>query len=448
MSAENSIVLVTNDNQVEEILKPKLVLLREIDTILTTKYPEAVKNIKANMPDAILLHCSHEKTAQVSREREQAVSGRESDTSRTVRDSFNANEQDACLNLIKEIKADEILKNMSILLIIDEYDQDFILNAYDENISDYMTLRTDDAEILMRTIWCLKENSLVNTVKKQHNLLKQLNVIDSETGFYSNKFCDKVFENEFGIIKETDGEGILMAISPSEESKTKFDAIQLAQAIKNSTRNSDIISHGPLNKFYVFLPKTPLKGAFCVWDKIKKAVGEENTINAGVSSIEGKSFEELKGELLNALIEAESTKNDLIVVNREESSSQDWLDKINSTQKNFKLFKQAFNKKLDKVITPVFFQVQKLWEEKLYNTQIDQYSNSTLSAFSLKTDKNESDLKITYPGFSKINIDIIHQGLDSPENKRISLDLTELDENRLTGILEDFIQEFKEVNSK
>ena len=56
---------------------------------------------------------------------------------------------------------------------------------------------------------------------------------------------------------------------------------------------------------------------------------------------------------------------------------------------------------------------------------------------------NESELKITYPGFSKINIDIIHQGLDSPENKRISLDLTELDESKLTKIVEDFIKEFK-----
>lgn len=416
MSAESSIILITNDSSIEEILKPKLVLLREIDTILTTKYSDAVQEIKSCIPDTILLHCAHEKQA--------------------------------CLNLIKEIKSDELLKNMAILLIIDEYDQDFILNAYDENISDYLTLKTDDAEILMRTIWCLKENSLVRTVKKQHNLLEQLSVINSETGFYTNKFCEKVFENEFKIINETDNEGILMAVSPSEESKTKIDPMLLAKAIKNSTRNSDVISHGPLNKFYIFLPKTPLKGAFCVWDKIKKAVGEEFTINAGVSSITEKSFEELKNDLLTALIEAETTKNDLVVVNNEQNGSGDWLDKINATQKNFKLFKQAFNKKLDKVITPVFFQVQKLYEEKLFDTQIEQYSNSTLSSFALKTESNESELKITYPGFSKINIDIIHQGLDSPENKRISLDLTELDEGRLTQILEDFIQEFKEVKNK
>jgi len=418
MSAESSIILVANNDNIAQILRPKLVLLREIDTISTSDYSGAIPNIKACHPDTILIHCAEEK-------------------------------QD-CLDLIKLIKSDESTKDTSILLIIDDYNQDFILSAYDEDISDYLSIKADDAEILMRTIWCLKKNALIKTAKKQRKLLEQLNVINQDTGFYASKFCDKVFENELAIISKTqqeDEEDMIMAISPSEESKTKLDPNDFAKAIKNSTRNSDIIIHGASNKFYILLPKTPLKGVFCVWDKIKNAVGEENTINAGVSNFVGKSVEELKKELLNALIEAESTKNDLVVVNNEEEeTSSSWLDKINSSQKNFKLFKQAFSKKLDKVITPIFFQMQKLYEEKLFETKIEQYSNSTLSSFSLKKSDSESELKITYPGFSKINIDIVHQGLDSPENRRISLDLTELDETKLTQILENFIREFKTVN--
>lgn len=412
MPAESNIILITNDNNVAQILKPQLVLLREIDNISVTKYDNAIQNIKNYLPDTILLHCSQEK--------------------------------EECINLIKNIKKDDVIQNTTILLIVNEYDQDFLLSAYDENIADFLILKIDDTEILMRTMWCLKKNSLSNTVKKQHNLLEQLNVINPKTGFYADQYCETVFNNEFKTIKEKETEGILMVVSPSEESKTKLNPVQLAKAIKSSTRNSDVISHGPANKFYILLSKTNLKGAFCVWDKIKKAVGENYSINAGVSSIEDKTFDDLKNSLLNALIEAEATKTDLVVVNEtEEKSSEDWLDKIGTTQRNFKLFKQAFTKKLDKVITPVFFQMQKLYEEKLFKTKIEQYSNSTVSSFALKRLDHESELKITYPGFSKINIDIIHQGLDSPENKRISLDLTELDESRLTKILENFIQEFK-----
>lgn len=411
MSAESNIILITNDESVAQYLKPKLVLLRDIDNILTITYSETIETIKKELPDTVLLHCSEEK-------------------------------QD-CLELIRAIKADDKIKDTSILLIINDYDQDFVLSAYDENITDYLSLKTDGVEILMRTIWSLKKNSLVKTVKKQYNLLGKLGVISSETGFYTHEFSEKVFENEFDTLS-SDSEKILMLVSANEETKTRLKPNQLARAIKKSTRTSDVVVHAESNRFYVLLPETHLKGAFCVWEKIKNSIGTEYTLIAGVSVIEDKTFEELKTELLNALIEAESTKKDLVIVsNEEEKASDDWLDKINSSQKNFKLFKQAFNKKLDKVIAPIFFQVQKLYEEKLYKTKIEQCSNPTLSCFMLKRLDHTSELKITYPGFSKINIDIIHQGLDSPENKRISLDLMELDEVRLTQILEDFIQEFK-----
>ncbi len=412
MPAESNIILISNDDKVINILKPKLVLLREIDDILTTTYAEAMKNVKNIAPETILIYCSNEKKE--------------------------------CLNIINSIKTDEKTKKTSILLIIDKYDQDFILNAYDENITDYLTLNADDAEILIRTIWCLKKNANMATIDKQHRLLEELGVIDKVSGFYANEYCDKFFKTEFTRLKEINSNAILMLIAASEESKTKLDAFQLAKAIKGSIRNSDVVVHGSANRFYILLEGTQLKGAFCVWEKIKRAVGEQYTINAGISAIDEKTFEEIKDELLGALLEATSTNQDLVIVNKEEKkSSGDWLEKINSTQKNFKLFKQAFNKKLEKVITPVFFQMQKLYEEKLFQTQVEQYSNSALSSFVLRKGNQVSELKITYPGFSKINIDIIHQGLDSPENKRIGLDLTELDESRLTKILEDFIQEFK-----
>ena len=139
MSAESNIILITNDNNIVQFLKPKLILLREVDSILTTNYTEAIDSIKETVPDTILLYCAEGKAD--------------------------------CIKLIKTIKADGVLKDISILLIVKEYDQDFVLNAYDENITDYLTLKSNDEEILMRTIWCLKKNALMKTVKKQYNLL-------------------------------------------------------------------------------------------------------------------------------------------------------------------------------------------------------------------------------------------------------------------------------------
>lgn len=412
MPTESSIVLITNNEEVAQVLKPKLVLLREIDNILPIKYTDAIETIKESLPKVVLLHCS--------------------------------DENEKCLELIKKIKTNPEIKDCSVLLIVDRYDQDFILSAYDENITDYFSLTADDAEILMRIIWCIKKSELVGKLKKQYHLLKELGVIDKATGFYTQEYCDKIFKTEFENLKKLEIEGTLLLVSASEESKTKLDPLMLAKAIKNSTRESDIVIHEKANRFYVLLGKTNLKGSFTVWDKIKRNVGEMYTLSSGVAIIGDKKPEQIKTELINAITEANSTNQDLVIVNEEETSlSGSWLDKINSNQKNFKLFKQAFNKKLEKVITPVFFQVQKAYEEKLFETKIEQSSNASLSSFLLKKDEKISELKITYPGFSKINIDFVHQGFDSPENKRISLDLTELDEKKLTEILEKFIAEFK-----
>lgn len=413
MTAESNIILIANDDNIAKILKPKLVLLREIDNIFPVAYSAAYKKIKKNSPEVIILHC--------------------------------ADEKESCLELIKTLKNDEETKNTAILLIVDKYDQEFILKAYDEDIADYLTITAESAEILIRTIWCIKKSILSKTIIKQQELLEDLSVVDKNTGFYTNKYSEKILDQEFETLRKKGLNAILMLISASEESKTRLNPIQLAKSIKNSIRETDIIIHGSANRFYVLLAETPLKGAFCVWEKIKKTVGKEYTLNSSLSNIGEKPFETLKTELLNALVESASTNQDLVIVSEEEKkdSSDDWLEKINSTQKNFKLFKQAFNKKLEKVITPVFYQAQKLYEEKLFQTQVEQHSNATLSAFVLKKGHKISELKITYPGFSKINIDIVHQGLDSPENRRISLDLTELDESRLTKILEEFILEFK-----
>lgn len=413
MAAENKIILITNESKVADILQPQLVLLRGIDSIAITNYAEAVKDIKNCSPDAIILHCGVEK-------------------------------QD-CLNLIREIKADASIKNIVLLLVVSEYDQDFVLSAYDEEITDFFVLEANEAEVLMRIIWCMRKNTLMNAVNKQHGLLEDLNVINKETDYYTEEFCEKVLENEIKLLHEKNVEGVLMAVSASEDAKTKLNPAHFAKAIKSSTRASDIIAHAAGNKFYILLPKTSNQGAFCVWDKIKKNTGEDYFILAGLSDVKNKNFEQAKTEVLNSLIEAENTKTDLVIAeDSEKKNSDNWLSKIGTNQKNFKLFKQAFNKKLDKVIAPVFFQMQKMWEEKLFETKIEQSTNSTLSQFSLKKNGKESAIKITYPGFSKINIDVVHQGLDSPENKRISLDLTEFDENKLIGIIEDFIKEFKE----
>jgi DNA-binding response OmpR family regulator len=414
MSAKNNILIITNSPDVAQNLKPKLVLLREIDSISSIRYTEAMANIKDDLPDTVLLYCAENK--------------------------------DEALNLIRTIKHDNFTKNVEILLILDQYEQEFVLNAYDEGIADYFVFNNDDAEVLMRTIWCLKKNSLSKTVKKQDELLKKLNVINSQTGCYTYKSIDVVFNNEFNNLSEFDCGGVLLYIKPLSGN---LEQDILANNIKKSTRNSDVIAHGETNSFFLLLPNTSIEGAVCVWKKIKKTENEKYSLCASACEISELSFEKAKESILTGISKAENSEDNIYIIDKTETKmSEGWLEKMNSTQKNFKLFKQTFLKKLEKVIAPVFYQEQMRYEDRLFNIKIEQYSNEKLSAFILKSKNKQSAIKITYPGFSKINVDIIHEGLDTPENKRLTMDLTELEESKLTEIIDNFIMEFESENEE
>lgn len=134
---------------------------------------------------------------------------------------------------------------------------------------------------------------------------------------------------------------------------------------------------------------------------------------------------------------------EMVIYADKNETLDDWLDTPHISEKNYKLFKQIFNKKLEKVIAPVFYRLQKSYEEKLFNTKIEQYTDENQSVFCLKNPKQESKLKIVYPGFAKIIIYITHAGLDSPENSEITMPLNKITQKELIRIVEDFIKEFK-----
>lgn len=152
----------------------------------------------------------------------------------------------------------------------------------------------------------------------------------------------------------------------------------------------------------------------------------------------------MEHDALQALSDAIATNAEYVLAEeKEEDTLDDWLVTDDEEPKNYKIFRQIFNKKMEKVIAPVFFRLQKTWEEKLFDTQIYQFTDSEQCVFHLKNKKQDSMLRIVYPGFAKIVIYITHEGLDSPENKEIQLSLTKISQKELITIVEDFIKDFK-----
>lgn len=406
MDNKNNILLISDDENFSKVLKSKLIFLRDNDFILLSDYQDAVNTFELSNPEIVLVH-----------ENQSA---------------------DVTFDLIKKMR---INKNLCIVLIANAYNKDVILTAYDLGIDDFVISSDDDFEFIIRIVNNIKHNSVKIAALRNSKILEQLNVIDDLTGLYNYAYAKQAIENE--IDDNLIDDGYFVVLGPSDESKNIFSSEKMAKAIKASIRYSDIAVLGKGAKFYLLLPKTSLNGAITVINKIEENYGNEFKLCAGICSIAHKTFEEMEASALQAVSEASSTGVQYIAAEEKGDSLADWLGDEYEHPKNYKLFRQIFNTKMEKVITPVFYRLQKAWEEKLFETEIEQYTGSEQCVFHLKNKNRNSTLRIVYPGFAKIMIYIVHDGLDSPENKEIQLSLTKISQKELISIVEDFIKEFK-----
>ena len=400
----NNILLITNENKIIETFPEKLILLRESDELSYCDYNDAPDIVFSDKPDIVIIH-------------------EHSDKQKT-------------LNLIKYIKT----QTESVLLLIDKYDRDFILSAYDDGIDDYFLVHSDPSEISIRTVNCIKKDSLKKTIKRYADYLKQYEIFDNEDEFISNKSSQQIIDRE--LQKRNFAKGALMVIAPDEAGKVTYSSSKIALAIKKSVRFSDIILHSSGTKMFILIYEGGISGAVTILDKIKQELNGEISIKAGICEITSNKFAVLEKHVQCALSESLLSGQELVIYSQDNNQQdENWLEP--PKEKNYKLFKNAFNKKLEKVIAPVFYRLQKSWEEKLFNTKVEQYTDENQSIFRLTNPKQTSLLKIVYPGFAKVIVYITHEGLDSPENSEISLALNQINNKEITNIVENFIREFK-----
>ena len=322
--------------------------------------------------------------------------------------------------------------------------EEVVVNGFDSGINDFISVNNTDAEFLARLISCMKKSELLREIETKNKLLSELNVLQKESGFYTKEYSKKVIESEILSMQKYGRQCVLMVVSADVNYKTLLTPALLGHVIKKCTRHVDKVGFCGDDKFYILLYATNAKGAIYVYERLKQELNGEYTISVGACETDNLTFEEIDKNVMKSVTEALELSNTIVVYDPKEAAEpMNWLDNEVSGQRNFKFFQAAFMKKLENVIAPVFYQTQKVWEDRLFNTTIEQSSDENQSIFKLKTPTNDSVLKITYPGFAKINIDVIHNFEGVEPKDRISLDLNELDDTKLSDILVNFIKEFQ-----
>ncbi len=377
------VLIVSNDKTVFDFIRPKLVLLRNNDAVYECNYADAEESISGLNPQIVILHCGYD--------------------------------LHGFTNLAKKI-------DTPLIACFDDFNPEYLLTACDCGISDFFTKKSSPEEILARVMFLLKNRNVKEKQNSEFDILKENGIVDAY-GFYTNPA--KVFPYFLG--KHDYGTFILLSSGVKD----------LRSTIAECLRESDVRASGYGNICYIFMPDTDIDGSVAVLKKISVNAAD---VHAGICSHYGnKEFSQINNILENALNVATGSNKEYIIIDDNLTPSGNWIEKISTGKKNFKLFKQEFNKMLEQVLTPVFYQMQAKYEQKLYNSKFFHNITPEVSVFKIMGEYFDSEFRVKSSGFSAVSIEIIH----NTKEKRITIDINDLEPKTLEVLLEEFIEEHK-----
>lgn len=400
----NKIVLVSDDKDFFEYIRTKL-LVRKTDEIFYFSFEEIPE--KFHLLDTAVLIINSE------------------------------NNSEKTIDLLK------IIKGTPAIVSAYNNDDDFKQRCYKNGAFDFITILTPDAELQARMIPALTVASLL----EKNNLYKEILVNHRILTKDNEIFIDynMILEFQLKNIKNNARKAVFVAISPNDTSKFFLNPNIIETNILNNLRKNDILMNYAANKYFLLLLDINVNNARKLWDKISLQFKEK--LYAGFVNITNQSKEQLINKALNELHFEINKKKNISNIKNNPIQSLSSVNENNSTYTNFKMFRQEFEKKIEQIITPVFYQIQQKYTNKLAGVTLLQGSGEGYGNFYIKNKNSSSCFKITSPGFSKINIDITYQkDAENIDSKRITLEPEELEAGLLTDLLEQFIKEYFDEN--
>lgn len=439
MADVNTVVIISDKQELINQISSKLVLLRNLDKIKSCSIEEAQNMFDGFNPNVIILHCD--------------------------------NNNMRALSLIRKIKNQEIYKNLPILLINENCSREVIIEAFDNGISDVLFMPIIDYELLIRTIWCLQKNELNLSIESRTQFLTNLGIVQAQTGVYTQKYCDDFLKNEIAQSKKYSQKACILLIAPDKKYPNYKDPKDFISIIKKSIRINDSVVIKDVDEFYVYLQKTKLNGAYSVFERINNNLGVDFGANAGVVEVQDQSFEDIKDALSAALNKASENTNSLIVasdfyvkekkptislkkpseilarhealIEDNKTSAKPANEVQNAFDKNsIKLFNQAFLRKVKVVINPVFKKYENILRIKKQDFAINSYTGNK-SMFSVSSGDVCASMAIEYDG---IEHTLVRLTITDNDQKRLfeteTIDFTILDYRKLSLMLNELIDKF------
>ena len=304
---------------------------------------------------------------------------------------------------------------------------------YQKGVFDCFNINAENSEFNNKILNCLKYSNLKRTVALNTSYFEGTGILVSKYKCFSLKYLREIFE-EISQINDS----VFCVITVDEDVKTKVLLKRLSGIIYKTLRACDIFAKGDNDSFYVVLNNVEIAGAKSFINILQSKIGNDIPIKAGLSKINYQTFEEALKNSEDALKYALKNGESLGIF-AQDNTADAWLDTGFSSDKQYKLFVKAYERKLKNVIEPLFYRFKKENETKF---NVIQYANASECAFCFKSEQGKSELVIHHGGNTVVDVQINHDGLNSPENSRFKITIDKLTEKELLKFLKNLKREF------
>ena len=97
---------------------------------------------------------------------------------------------------------------------------------------------------------------------------------------------------------------------------------------------------------------------------------------------------------------------------------------------------------MEKIVKPAIEELIEEYKDVLFNTETPFVETDDSFSVKFVNKRQESEFKLTQKSNS-IEVEAIHNGLDSPENKNYTIGLSDITTREIQNEFEDFILDFK-----
>jgi two-component system cell cycle response regulator len=244
------------------------------------------------------------------------------------------------LRICSQLRSHEQTRNMSILIVIEEDDNQSMLKGMEIGVNDYIATPVDTNELVARAKTLIRRKKYQDALRSNFKTSISLAVTDGLTGLYNRRFMDTHIEQ---LVKEAQDYQkplavLMMDIDHFKRVNDTFghnvgDEVikEFAQRILRSVRPSDLAVRYGGEEFVVILPGTLKEDAKVVADRLRNNIEKvpftvsteegilSKTVSIGIAGLKpNETAEQILKRADDALYKAKNGGRNQCIVSEEQ----------------------------------------------------------------------------------------------------------------------------------